>query len=212
VCHEFAGRAVNMHHIVQEADGGSNTLDNAIVLCLRCHSEAGHFNSRHPIGTKYSPNELHRHRDEWWKLCETHPPTQNHAHVEVSWKRTLMSQDLHTHRLLIHYHNSLESPVSGWKLNIYFPAKIPVRVQKLEKCKREILDRVIYNVFEARGDNQIYPGEDIELVGLGLAYAEYDMNHDLYEAATQWKFAWRFYSTVGQPISGEIPWNSMHEF
>jgi hypothetical protein len=38
------------------------------------------------------------------------------------------------------------------------------------------------------------------------------MNHDLYEAATQWKFAWRFYSTVGQPISGEIPWNSMHEF
>ena len=71
VCHEFAGLYINVHHIVKESDGGSNNLDNAIVLCLRCHGEAGHYNVRHPIGKKYSPTELRRHRDEWWKWCET---------------------------------------------------------------------------------------------------------------------------------------------
>jgi hypothetical protein len=72
VCHEFAGRSVNVHHIVQEADGGENIIDNAICLCLRCHAEAGHFNPRHPLGTNYSPNELMAHRDQWWSYCESH--------------------------------------------------------------------------------------------------------------------------------------------
>jgi hypothetical protein len=63
---------VNVHHILPEADGGPNTLDNAIVLCLKCHAEAGHYNPRHPLGVKYSPSELRRHRDEWWKYCESY--------------------------------------------------------------------------------------------------------------------------------------------
>ena len=73
VCHEFAGRSVNVHHILQEANGGLNTIENAICLCLRCHAEAGHFNPRHPLGTKYSPKEFHAHRDQWWRHCEENP-------------------------------------------------------------------------------------------------------------------------------------------
>jgi hypothetical protein len=73
VCHEFAGVYTNVHHIVPEADEGPNTLENAIVLCLRCHGEAGRYNARHPIGNKYSSEELRGHRDAWWKWCEEHP-------------------------------------------------------------------------------------------------------------------------------------------
>ncbi len=73
ICHKFAGRDVNVHHIIQEVDGGLNILDNAIVLCLQCHSEAGHYNAKHPIGTKYSPEELKRHRDQWWEHCRINP-------------------------------------------------------------------------------------------------------------------------------------------
>lgn len=84
VCHEFAGRSVNVHHIIQEADGGENTIDNAICLCLPCHAEAGHFNSRHPLGTKYSPSELKAHRDQWWSYCESHPEMASaHSQEEV---------------------------------------------------------------------------------------------------------------------------------
>ncbi|MEK6261993.1 MAG: HNH endonuclease [Planctomycetota bacterium] len=66
VCHEFAGRTANVHHIIQEALGGPNTIENAICLCTRCHTEAGHYNPMHPLGTKYSPQELRAHRDAWW--------------------------------------------------------------------------------------------------------------------------------------------------
>ncbi len=73
ICHEFAGLYTNVHHIVPEAEGGPNDLGNAIVLCLRCHGEVGHYNVRHPIGNKYSPEEQRRHRDEWWKWCKKNP-------------------------------------------------------------------------------------------------------------------------------------------
>ena len=62
-----------MHHIIPESDGGSNDLENAIALCLRCHGEAGHYNIQHPMGNKYSPRELRRHRDEWWEWCKNNP-------------------------------------------------------------------------------------------------------------------------------------------
>jgi 5-methylcytosine-specific restriction endonuclease McrA len=48
VCRDFAGLYTNVHHIIPEAQGGPDTLDNAIVLCLRCHGEvlaAGFFDS-----------------------------------------------------------------------------------------------------------------------------------------------------------------------
>jgi demethylmenaquinone methyltransferase/2-methoxy-6-polyprenyl-1,4-benzoquinol methylase len=47
VCGDFAGHYTNVHHIVQEARGGSNEIDNAIALCERCHGEAGHYNPDH---------------------------------------------------------------------------------------------------------------------------------------------------------------------
>lgn len=73
ICNEFAGVYSNVHHIVPEDQNGPSTIENAIVLCLRCHGEAGHYNNRHPIGNKYSPTELIRHRDYWWKWCENNP-------------------------------------------------------------------------------------------------------------------------------------------
>src|SRR5438874_6082639 len=45
VCHEFHGRNLQVHHVMPEADGGANTIYNATALCLRCHAEAGHYNS-----------------------------------------------------------------------------------------------------------------------------------------------------------------------
>lgn len=76
LCREFAGVATNVHHIIPEADGGPDTLENAIVLCLKCHADVGHYNPRHPIGNKYSPTELRRHRDEWWRICREPPALQ----------------------------------------------------------------------------------------------------------------------------------------
>ena len=70
VCHIFCGRNIELHHIVMEAKGGSATLENCIPLCFNCHAEAGHYNSEHPKGTKYSSAELRKHRDRWFKAVQ----------------------------------------------------------------------------------------------------------------------------------------------
>ena len=66
VCREYKGLYIEVHHIVAEAKGGKNTLENAIALCFDCHGAAGHYNTEHPIGNKFSPKELRRHRDAHW--------------------------------------------------------------------------------------------------------------------------------------------------
>jgi hypothetical protein len=73
VCHRWLGVKVEVHHIKQEADGGANTIENAIVLCFDCHADAGHYNPRHPRGTKYTPQELRKHRDSWWEWYRKNP-------------------------------------------------------------------------------------------------------------------------------------------
>jgi hypothetical protein len=70
VCKRFAGVKVEVHHIIQEAKGGDNSFDNAIPLCFDCHADAGHYNPSHPKGTKFSPSELRRHRDELYRLAK----------------------------------------------------------------------------------------------------------------------------------------------
>ncbi|WP_122279090.1 HNH endonuclease [Pseudomonas syringae group genomosp. 3] len=68
VCRGFCGRNIELHHIVMEAKGGLSSFENCIPLCFVCHAEAGHYNSSHPKGTKYSPTELTKHRDTWYKV------------------------------------------------------------------------------------------------------------------------------------------------
>ncbi len=70
VCHVFTGREAEVQHITPESENGPNAIDNAIVLCQRCHGEAGHYDTQHPRGNKYSREELRRHRDLWWGTCE----------------------------------------------------------------------------------------------------------------------------------------------
>ncbi|MCF5164641.1 hypothetical protein GIW45_11305 [Pseudomonas congelans] len=67
VCRGFCGRNIELHHIDMESKGGASTFENCIPLCFVCHAEAGHYNSLHPKGTKYSPAELKKHRDAWYE-------------------------------------------------------------------------------------------------------------------------------------------------
>lgn len=67
ICHKFCGPKIELHHIKQAADGGEDSFDNCIPLCLDCHAEVNAYNPRHPKGKKYGQKELHRHRDNWYE-------------------------------------------------------------------------------------------------------------------------------------------------
>lgn len=105
LCHKSVGINVEVHHIVQEADGGKNTLDNAMVLCFDCHADTGHYNVRHPRGNKYTPDELRRRRDAWYVWYASNPgkPWPNEAiRVSQSLLHFWSGSNRHTNTLQIH--------------------------------------------------------------------------------------------------------------
>jgi hypothetical protein len=59
---------IECHHIVPDSEGGESTLENCIPLCFNCHADVGHYNPKHPKGTKYSSSELRAHRDRWFEV------------------------------------------------------------------------------------------------------------------------------------------------
>ena len=71
LCFKQCGTKIEVHHIVQEADGGPNTEANALPVCFDCHAEVGSYNPRHPKGTKYRDEELRTRRDNVYKLVES---------------------------------------------------------------------------------------------------------------------------------------------
>lgn len=84
-CELSQGITVECHHIVPQSEGGDDTFDNCIPLCLNCHGiVGGSYNSKHPRGTKVSASELKQRRDMFYErvkrneipVIKTHVPTQ----------------------------------------------------------------------------------------------------------------------------------------
>ncbi len=67
ICHNFCGTKMTLHHIVQRADGGDDSFDNCIPLCLNCHEDMGKPDPRHVTGKHYTERELRLHRDNWYE-------------------------------------------------------------------------------------------------------------------------------------------------
>lgn len=63
LCERYVGMKMEVHHIIQKRNGGSDDIDNLIPLCFDCHAEVGSYNKNHPKGNKYSPEELKYRRD-----------------------------------------------------------------------------------------------------------------------------------------------------
>lgn len=77
ICHKFCGNNMEVHHIKAEADGGSNTFENAIPLCFDCHAEVRQYDPRHPKGIKFSEKELIQHRDNWYNSIKNRTEPNN---------------------------------------------------------------------------------------------------------------------------------------
>ncbi len=64
LCDTYVGTKIELHHIIQAAAGGEDTIDNCIPLCFNCHAEVKAYNPLHPKGRKFSEAELRGHRDK----------------------------------------------------------------------------------------------------------------------------------------------------
>ncbi|MBU4566275.1 MAG: HNH endonuclease [Desulfarculus sp.] len=64
LCKKPCDTNIEVHHIVPEANGGSNRIENAIPLCFDCHGKVQNYNDYHPLGNKYKPEELKARREQ----------------------------------------------------------------------------------------------------------------------------------------------------
>ncbi len=67
ICHKFCGFKIELHHIIQSSEGGEDSYENCLPLCLDCHAEVKAYNPKHPKGRKYTESELIKHRDRWYE-------------------------------------------------------------------------------------------------------------------------------------------------
>ncbi len=73
ICHRFCGVKIETDHIVPRAEGGPDTINNAIPVCFECHAEIHSYNDKHPRGRKFHPDELRGHKEQWLQICKNRP-------------------------------------------------------------------------------------------------------------------------------------------
>jgi len=60
ICRRFAPLHLQIHHIVEESEGGSDNFDNLILVCLTCHSD---IHTHTKLTRRFTIEELKMHRD-----------------------------------------------------------------------------------------------------------------------------------------------------
>ncbi len=65
ICRRFRPLLLQVHHIHERAQGGSDEPDNLIATCISCHAEI-HTETR--LTRRFTEDELKKHRDEVYRL------------------------------------------------------------------------------------------------------------------------------------------------
>jgi len=91
LCHKFCGIKIEIHHIIQKADGGEDSFENAIPLCFDCHADMRSYDHNHPKGTKYTATELTRHRNNWYNKISGNIGILNRSEVMETDKQVYLT-------------------------------------------------------------------------------------------------------------------------
>lgn len=67
ICRRFSPLQIQIHHIVEQADGGTNDEDNLIPICIVCHSSV---HTRTHMTKGFSQIELKGHREAVYDMVE----------------------------------------------------------------------------------------------------------------------------------------------
>lgn len=67
VCRRFRPLHLQVHHIVEQAAGGTDDEDNLIATCVSCHSDV---HTKTQLTRRFTVAELKMHRDEAYRLVK----------------------------------------------------------------------------------------------------------------------------------------------
>jgi len=165
------------------------------------------------MGTKYSPDELRLHRNQWWTHCQNHPDEPVGLFLKVLFKARSRNADVHKYRLVVNYTNTLKEAHDGWKVQVFIPAFVPVEVGDFEKYNVSV-DGAHYTMLEADSSGRIFPGETIEVVpNMTHFFIEYEVNNANYHRVlSEGNVMWKFFTSNAPVIEGERPLAELQDF
>src|SRR5689334_6065332 len=73
LCHKQAGSRMQIHHIIPRSQGGDDSEENGIPLCLDCHAEVHTYDPKMGMGRKIRASELCKHKEQWFATAARPP-------------------------------------------------------------------------------------------------------------------------------------------
>jgi hypothetical protein len=68
ICRRFRPLHLQVHHVVEHSEGGSDDIDNLIAICITCHADV---HTSPALTRRFTAAELRMHRDSVYKLVES---------------------------------------------------------------------------------------------------------------------------------------------
>lgn len=65
ICRRFRPTMLQVHHIIERQDGGTDEIDNLMAVCLTCHSDA---HTTGPFARRFTADELKQHRNRVYEM------------------------------------------------------------------------------------------------------------------------------------------------
>lgn len=65
ICRRFKPIHLQIHHVIERSQGGSDDIDNLIPICLSCHTDV---HTRVPFTQRFTVEELKLHRENLYRL------------------------------------------------------------------------------------------------------------------------------------------------
>lgn len=134
VCHKSKGVKLEAHHITPKQQGGLDTIENAISLCFDCHADAGHYFAGHPKGSKFSPEELLKHKETWFKIVRENKiisVNDNVSNKNASQLKYKLKMQKKVLKLLLDHKEIKENSVIGYYMynpsHMFISSKVIIR-------------------------------------------------------------------------------------
>lgn len=132
-------KPLRIHHIIPSKNGGPDTLENAVSLCILCHDTYGHDESKRKW--------IKERRNWWYEQCEKRFNREINISVleKLNVIQDLLDGDIHKrNELMTNYYDSLRLDIKNQTIKLnQFVFDLPTEFQsdgikKLEKINEEI--------------------------------------------------------------------------
>lgn len=124
-CEKSQGITVECHHIKPKSEGGDDSFDNCIPVCLNCHGIiGGSYNSKHPRGTKISVSEMKTRRDNFYERVKKNEIPLREQQTTHSISPSKYDVELYEEIVSIFSTTNLEYYLSDYDLGNDFDARV----------------------------------------------------------------------------------------